>query len=135
MSTVVTPGSVSTHPVGTRPVSIADAEHYVWGDCCDGWHLLRNSALSVIQERVPPGATERRHRHDQARQFFYVLRGEAVIEVDGTRHALRAGQGLHVPPGASHQFRNESTDAVEFLVVSSPPSHGDRIDTPLGDLS
>ena len=102
------------------------AEHYAWGDACDGWHLLRREDLSVIAERVPPGACESRHRHARARQFFYVLEGAAVIEIEGRRIALAAGQGLEVPPGAAHQFRNESAADVHFLVVSHPPSHGDR---------
>jgi mannose-6-phosphate isomerase-like protein (cupin superfamily) len=110
----------------TAAVSLADAEHYRWGEGCDGWHLLRHDALSVIRERVPPGAAETRHRHRRARQFFYILDGAGVIEVDGVRHALAAGQGLHVPPGAAHRFRNESERDVHFLVVSAPKSHGDR---------
>ena len=108
------------------PVAIADAEHYRWGEVCDGWHLLKRDELSVIRERVPAGTSETRHRHARSRQFFYVLDGAAVIEVDGISHALAAGQGLHVPPGAAHQFRNESEADVHFLVVSAPKSHGDR---------
>jgi hypothetical protein len=30
-----------------------NAEHYVWGDSCDGWHLVRASNLSVIGECMP----------------------------------------------------------------------------------
>ena len=55
-----------------------------------------------------------------------MLEGAAVIELEGRRIALAAGQGLEVPPGAAHQFRNESAADVHFLVVSHPPSHGDR---------
>jgi len=112
--------------IATAPVGIDNAEHYRWGEACDGWHLLKLDGFSVIRERVPPGAAEMRHRHARARQFFYILDGAAVIEIDGTRHALAAGQGLHVPPGAAHQFRNESASDVHFLVVSVPKSHGDR---------
>ena len=108
------------------PIGTESAEHYTWGEACDGWHLLKLDGFSVIRERVPPGIGEVRHRHARARQFFYVLDGAAVIEVDGTRHAVAAGQGLHVPPGAAHQFRNESASDVHFLVVSVPKSHGDR---------
>jgi mannose-6-phosphate isomerase-like protein (cupin superfamily) len=110
----------------TRPVDIGNADHYRWGDGCDGWHLLAGDDLSVIRERVPPGAAEVRHRHARARQFFYVLDGEALLEVDGCEHRLAAGCGLHVPPGAAHRFRNVSQRDVHFLVVSSPKSHGDR---------
>jgi mannose-6-phosphate isomerase-like protein (cupin superfamily) len=112
------------------PVRIDEAEHYRWGQACDGWHLLKLDELSVIRERVPPGTFETRHRHARSRQFFYVLEGSAVIEVEGTRHSLRAGEGLHVPPLAAHQFRNESDSDVHFLVVSAPKGHGDRENLP-----
>ena len=109
-----------------RPSSIGNARHYVWGNGCDGWHLLDRDDLSVIEERVPPGAAEERHRHVQARQFFYVLVGEATLELEGEIHRLRAGEGLHVPPGATHQLRNEGNMEIRFLVISAPRSHGDR---------
>jgi mannose-6-phosphate isomerase-like protein (cupin superfamily) len=112
----------------SKPVDIGTAEHYRWGDGCDGWHLLAGDDLSVIRERVPPGAAEVRHRHARSRQFFFVLEGEATLDIDGHRHVLRAGSGLHIPPGAAHQFRNDSQADVHFLVVSAPRSHGDRED-------
>ncbi|MCD9029587.1 cupin domain-containing protein [Luteimonas sp. BDR2-5] len=115
---------------GAGAVAIANAEHYPWGDGCDGWHLLRGDDLSVIQERMPPGCSEQRHWHRSARQFFYVLAGEAVLELEGECHALVAGQGLHVPPGSAHQMRNDSSADVHFLVVSAPRSHGDRVAAP-----
>ncbi|GLQ96081.1 cupin domain-containing protein [Dyella mobilis] len=111
-------------------VSTANAEHYHWGQACDGWHLLATGDLSVIEERMPPGSFERRHRHLHARQFFYVLDGEAILEVEGTLHRLRRGEGLHVPPQSAHQMRNDSDADVRFIVVSAPRSHGDRVDAP-----
>lgn len=112
------------------PVDTTTAEHYTWGTGCDGWHLVERDDLSVISERVPPGEAEDRHRHRQSRQFFYVLSGEAVLEVDGGDHHLTEGMGIEVPPAEPHQFRNESDSDVEFLVVSAPPSHGDRVRVP-----
>lgn len=107
-------------------VSIANAEHYRWGDGCDGWRLLDDPGLSVIRERVPPGKSEVRHLHRRARQFFLILEGRAVMEIEGQDHPLSAGQGIHVPAGAAHQFKNPTDQPVEFLVVSSPTTRGDR---------
>lgn len=115
----------------TVPISIATAEHYAWGDACDGWHLVRAAGLSVIQERMPPGTSERRHVHRRARQFFYVLRGALRIEVDGVAHAVGAGAGIELAPGLAHQVANASDGDTEFLVISQPPSHGDREAAPL----
>ncbi len=114
-----------------KTVSTNDAEHYNWGDACDGWHLLKGDDLSVIEERMPPGTAEQRHYHQRSRQFFYVLEGVATLELDGEVHTLRRGEGLHVPPGAAHQMRNDGAFDVRFMVVSAPRSHGDRIAAPL----
>jgi mannose-6-phosphate isomerase-like protein (cupin superfamily) len=110
----------------TTPVSTASAEHYTWGDGCDGWHLVRAPGLSVIEERMPPGTAEARHRHAAARQLFYVLEGELQMEVEGVVHTLGARTALEIAPGVAHQARNASAADVRFLVVSQPPSHGDR---------
>lgn len=112
------------------PVSTDEAPHYAWGDGCDGWHLVRDPSLSVIQERMPPGTAEVRHRHARARQFFFVLAGRLRIEVAGVPHELAAGQGLEVAPGRAHQVVSAGDAAAEFLVVSHPPSHGDREPVP-----
>jgi mannose-6-phosphate isomerase-like protein (cupin superfamily) len=112
----------------TTPINITNAEHYVWGAVCNGWHLVKTPQLSVIQERVPPHAAETRHSHQVAQQFFYILSGTATFEYDGDTMILNPGDGVHVPPGTVHQFRNESDAEVVFLVISMPPSHGDRIE-------
>ena len=112
----------------SNPISRTTADHYIWGDGCDGWPLARAAGvLSVIEERMPPGTRETRHRHAHARQFFYVLSGVLTMEVEGTRHRLGARSAIELPPGAAHQALNESDVDAEFLVVSTPPSHGDRI--------
>jgi mannose-6-phosphate isomerase-like protein (cupin superfamily) len=108
------------------PTSTLNAEHYVWGSVCDGWHLLKESDLSVIQERVPPGRGEVRHFHRKARQYFYVLKGRATLELAGEAVTFGPGQGMHIPPGVAHRFVNTGSEAVEFLVVSSPTTQGDR---------
>ena len=110
----------------TIPISTTTAEHYTWGSQCDGWHLVRDANLSVIQERMPPGTSEVRHRHARARQFFYVVAGQLQLEVEGSIYTLIAGVGVEVPPGVTHQVHNRSAEPVEFLVISQPPSHGDR---------
>jgi hypothetical protein len=35
-------------------ISKHNAEHYIWGDNCDGWRLVKIPDLSVIHERMPP---------------------------------------------------------------------------------
>jgi mannose-6-phosphate isomerase-like protein (cupin superfamily) len=111
----------------TQAISILDAEHYTWGDGCDGWHLLKRDDVSVIQERVPAGCAEVMHYHQAARQFFYILEGRGTMVFEDHSIGLQTGEGLEIPPGVAHQFSNPSQSDVRFLVISVPKSHGDRI--------
>jgi mannose-6-phosphate isomerase-like protein (cupin superfamily) len=110
-----------------KVVSPDNAAHYTWGEICDGWHLLQSDALSVIEERVPPGGAEARHYHQRSRQFFYVLSGRATMELPDATVSIAARQGLAVPPGTPHRLLNQGNEDLCFLVVSAPPSHQDRV--------
>ena len=112
----------------TQAVSRDTAEHYVWGEVCDGWRLLDQPDLSVIEERVPAGGAEVAHVHGRARQFFYVLEGKARLEFENRSVELAPGQGLDVPPGVAHRFVNAGDADVRFLVISAPTTRGDRTD-------
>jgi mannose-6-phosphate isomerase-like protein (cupin superfamily) len=110
-----------------QTVSKQKAEHYVWGAGCDGWHLVKQAELSVIEERMPPGTSEVRHHHVRSRQFFYSLSGELTLEIEHHYYTLRPGDGIEIQPGQRHQAINRSQAEVRMLVVSQPPSHGDRV--------
>ena len=106
--------------------SISNAEHYKWGGDCDGWHLLKSDSLSVIQERMPAGASEQMHFHRHAQQLFYILSGWATFEIESDTIIIHAGEFIHVRPRVKHRIRNESADDITFIVISEPKSHGDR---------
>jgi mannose-6-phosphate isomerase-like protein (cupin superfamily) len=111
-----------------EPISRTNAEHYTWGDGCDGYFLLKRAEVHVIEERMPPGTAEKAHRHERARQLFYVLEGELTMRFQSGDVLVEAGASLEIEPGTVHKARNQSDEDVRFLVVSVPPSHGDRVD-------
>lgn len=104
------------------------APHYAWSEDCDGWILCQSEALSIIHERMPPGSSENRHHHNKARQFFFVLSGQLTMELSGEKYSIGAQSGIEIPPERSHQARNDSNAPVEFLVISTPTTQGDRVD-------
>ncbi len=108
-------------------ISTENAEHYNWGDKCDGWHLVKSKVLSVIQERVPSGCSEVRHLHKHSEQFFYILAGIATLEVEGVINTLSNNQGMHIPANITHLIKNDGSADLIFIVVSTPPSHGDKV--------
>ena len=124
----LSPESELEESIVARPgaVSWVNAEHYRWGHECDAWHLVKDPQFTVIEELMPPGSAEVRHYHKKAQQFFYVLAGEAIMDVEGNPVLLAAGSGIRILPGVWHQIRNPSSSALRLLVISHPPSHGDK---------
>ena len=101
--------------------------HYKWGADCDGWDLVEEESLSVKQERMPAGTSETLHYHEQAQQFFYILKGTAQFEIEQTFSNVHAGEGIHIKAGVKHRIVNNSDEALEFILCSQPHTAGDRI--------
>lgn len=107
--------------------STENAEHYTWGEKCNGWHLLKSDTLSVIQEYMPPGTGELLHYHHHAQQVFYILSGTATFEVNEELTTVKANQSIHIKPGIRHRIVNNTEADLHFLVISEPRAHGDRV--------
>ncbi len=43
------------------------------------------------------------HYHKKLTELYYVLDGEGEIELDGERHAVRAGDAILIKPGCRHR--------------------------------
>jgi mannose-6-phosphate isomerase-like protein (cupin superfamily) len=110
-----------------KVINTANAEHYNWGNDCDGWHLVKGDDLSIIEEKMPAGTSEVKHYHQKSRQFFYILSGVASIEINDKKYILHPLDGIEIPPFIPHKIINNSTGELNFIVVSQPKSHGDRI--------
>lgn len=108
-------------------ISTENAEHYSWGSNCDGWHLLKNERLHVIQERMPAGAFEQAHYHSNAQQLFFVLSGIATFEVEDEVVTVRSNESLHIPKSIKHCIKNNEAEDLIFLLISEPPAQNDRI--------
>jgi len=106
--------------------SILNSEHYTWGNNCDGWHLLKSGNLSVIQEKMPPGTSEKTHFHTKSQQIFYILKGTATFTLEESNFEVKANESFHIKPGTTHSIANNCLIDLEFLVISEPASHGDR---------
>ncbi|MFC0189242.1 cupin domain-containing protein [Fictibacillus aquaticus] len=108
-------------------INKGNAPHYLWGDVCEAWKLINGQDLSILHERMPPFSSESRHYHVHSHQFFFVLEGEAIMESDGSDYIIRKHEGIEIPAGVPHCIRNDSEADVEFLVISNPKAHGDRV--------
>ncbi|MBK1898174.1 cupin domain-containing protein [Chryseobacterium paridis] len=105
-----------------------NSQHYIWGDQCDSWVLQDTPGLSVKQEKMPPGTSEKLHFHNVANQFFYILKGEALFMINNQSVSVRAGESISILPTVQHYICNDSGEELEFLVISSPTTNNDRIE-------
>src|SRR4051794_33383947 len=108
--------------------SIDNADHYKWGNSCDGWHLLKSDKLTVIQERMPGNTSETLHFHNTTQQVFYILSGFATFEFNESELIAVPGESLHIPARTLHRICNKEAHDLTFLVISEPDSHSDRIE-------
>ena len=108
-------------------ITKTNSEEYDWGEKCKGWHLVNSKELSIIQELMPPKTKETSHKHSKSQQFFYILNGQATFVIEEKEYLIDKKQGIHIKPNVIHQIKNKTDKDLEFIVISQPHSHGDRI--------
>jgi mannose-6-phosphate isomerase-like protein (cupin superfamily) len=75
---------------------------------------------SLAEATLEPGQATERHYHAESEEVYYLLEGEAEMELDGERRSVTAGDAILIPPGAWHEIRARETP-VRFLCACAPP--------------
>lgn len=78
----------------------------------------------LIDMHIPPGGGPPPHRHD-FEETFILLEGSLDATFRGEKTTVRAGQMIHIPANAPHQFHNESEQDVRLLCICSPAGQED----------
>ena len=78
-----------------------------------------NGRFCLIDMLVPPGGGPPPHRHD-FEETFIVQEGELDATFRGNKMVVRAGETIHIPSNAPHQFHNSSSKPVRMLCICSP---------------
>ncbi len=78
---------------------------------------VRNQSLA--EARVPVGKATERHYHGESEEFYYVLEGRGVMEVDGEEREVGVGDAVLIPAGAWHRI--EAVEELVFLCCCAPP--------------
>jgi mannose-6-phosphate isomerase-like protein (cupin superfamily) len=85
--------------------------------------VVRSGWLSAGVYRLHAGAVDGQSPHAED-EVYVVVRGAAVLEVDGAAHPVRAGSVAYVPARADHRFVDIAED-LEVAVVFAPPESED----------
>lgn len=79
---------------------------------------------SLAEARLPPGSSTQRHHHKISEEFYYLLEGSAVMEIDGLSREVGAGDAILIPAGAWHQITART--GLRMLCCCAPPyDHAD----------
>ena len=79
---------------------------------------------SLAEATLPEGALTDLHHHKASEEFYFILEGQGVMEVDGQERTVGPGDAILIPPGAWHRIR--ALTSIRFLCCCAPPySHDD----------
>ena len=88
-----------------KPLELVDVLALV-AACTDRWY---NQTLCRVNDSVVRlGVVEGEyhwHKHDDEDEFFYVVEGQFLIDLEGRTVELSPGQGFVVPKGVMHRPR------------------------------
>ncbi|MEQ8671592.1 MAG: cupin domain-containing protein [Aggregatilineales bacterium] len=79
-------------------------------------------AVSMLRVFVEEGAEITTHVHPTETEIIYVLAGQPVLTMQGTRHQLSAGGFAVIPSGIEHSLDNPNAETVELMAIHSPPT-------------
>ena len=65
------------------------------------------------------------HKHDHEDEFFYVVDGQLLIDIDDKVHDLQPGQGIMVPKGVLHRTRAPKRTAILMIEGKTVTPTGD----------
>jgi mannose-6-phosphate isomerase-like protein (cupin superfamily) len=74
---------------------------------------------SLAEATLPAGSFTDRHYHRASEEFYYVLAGRGLMEIDGGEREVGPGDAILIPAGAWHQIR--AIEPLQFLCCCAPP--------------
>ena len=78
-----------------------------------------DTALSIARMRSPSGWAEPGQR-PEFDEFTVVLRGAVVVEFEGGRMTVEAGQTVHARPGEWVRYSTPGEDGAEYVAICLP---------------
>src|SRR5215469_1188087 len=77
-------------------------------------------ACSIFELGAPPKFGPPRHVHHREDEWYYVLAGDFLFEVDGEQHTLPAGASIWLPRDIPHCWANAGTANGKLILLCEP---------------
>jgi mannose-6-phosphate isomerase-like protein (cupin superfamily) len=80
---------------------------------------LTGASLSLAHLVVKPQHSAEAHRHANADEVIYAIKGQTVVRAGSEVFHLEAGDALTIPGGLTHQIENLGTEDAEMILTYS----------------
>jgi quercetin dioxygenase-like cupin family protein len=110
-------GHFDERTLSASPVHEGHSEGYRVADLVNRATGSVHTGLSVSE--LAAGGSVQPHVH-AFEKGFYVLVGEAILEIDGSAYALQAGDYGAVKVGTAHAWRNPGPASLRWLQMAAP---------------
>ncbi len=78
--------------------------------------------FEMVKGVVEPGGEAEPHHHETEHQIIYLIKGEADVTLgDAAPVRCQAGSIIRIPPGLQHRVVSMGQEAMEAIVIYSPP--------------
>jgi mannose-6-phosphate isomerase-like protein (cupin superfamily) len=74
---------------------------------------------SLAEATLPEGCATQRHYHKLSEEFYFILEGRGLMEIDGESREVTAGDAILIPRHAWHQIT--AKEPLRFLCCCAPP--------------
>ncbi len=107
------------------PLELVDVQTLV-DACTDAWY---NQTLTRVNDAVVRlGVVEGEyhwHKHDHEDEFFYVVEGRFIVDLEGRSVQLLPRQGITVPRGVVHRTRAPERSVILMVEAAGVVPTGD----------
>lgn len=74
---------------------------------------------SLAEASLPAGCATQRHFHKASEEFYFVLEGRGLMEINGETGEVKPGDAILIPRHAWHQIT--AREPLRFLCCCAPP--------------
>lgn len=76
--------------------------------------------IDCFKMKIAPHTTDLEETSHSGEEFYYVLKGEATVFIDGQKYSVKAGESIHFPSFHLHTITNEEDEELELLSAITP---------------
>ena len=77
---------------------------------------IHKHCIAIVD--IDPGKSSKSHFHPSVEETYFVLSGQALVDVDGVEVIINPGDLIAIPTGAHHKVTNISESEVLQLYVT-----------------